>query len=172
MTRRTASPVLGSVSAKHSASSHPGRNAPSLWSALLILGAAFVPAACAPYSTEPSASPLAEVVLVFHNRSATQIALYPGVVIEPCSTMVFDRSAVDRGNLRLQEEFLRTGTSDGWVPRGAALFAAGIPGRPDGAAAPMSVVASSQPLQVGLGSIDPSELPPCGGMPLGIDGGE
>lgn len=126
-------------------------------------------AICAAETVAPEESSPSAVVLEFHNRSAMSIALYPTAIVEACSSMVFDQRAVALGKARLQEEFLRTGSFDAWVPPGAVRYSAGIPGRPIDATEPMTVVVSSKPLKVALGSIRPSDLPPCGGAPVGVD---
>jgi hypothetical protein len=127
---------------------------------LTTLALALATAAC---SILPSPA-----VLVFHNRSDARIALYPEVIIEPCSTMEFDRAAIDQGKARLDEEIMSDEGFDGWVPAGVVQFQAGIPGRRMGATEPLTVVVSALPIRIEDHRLAPAELPDCGGEPVGV----
>jgi hypothetical protein len=111
-------------------------------------------------------------VLVFDNRSAVPVALYPDAIVGPCSTMEFDRAAIDHGKAALDAAFRKDGTDgtfDSWVPAGAVHYQAGIPGRRIGATEPTTVVVSALPLRVEVAARVPeAQLPPCGGDPVGI----
>lgn len=107
-------------------------------------------------------------VLVFHNRSDARIALYPDVIIEPCSTMEFDGAAIDQGKARSVEAVVSDEGFDAWVPAGAVQFQAGIPGRRIGATEPLTVVVSALPIRIEEHRLAPAELPDCGGDPVGI----
>ena len=108
-------------------------------------------------------------VLVFDNRSAVPVALYPDAIVGPCSRMEFDRAAIDRGKAALDAAFRKDGTFDSWVPAGAVQYQAGIPSRRIGATEPTTVVVSALPLRVEVAARVPeAQLPACGGDPVGI----
>lgn len=111
-------------------------------------------------------------VLVFHNRSDVPIALYPEVTIGPCSMTELDEAAIARGKARLEEAFASSGDFESWVPAGAIQFQSGVPVRRVGESDPITVVVSAvaQPRFV-EGRVPASELPECGGQPLGISQG-
>ena len=127
---------------------------------LISLGLALAATAC---SIVPSPA-----VLVFHNRSDVPIALYPDVIIAPCSTAELDSAAIDQGKARFDEAFMSDEGFDAWVPAGAVRFQVGIQGRRIGATEPLTVVVSALPLRVEDRRLAPAELPDCGGEPVGI----
>ena|SRR5687768_16395583 len=106
-------------------------------------------------------------VLVIHNRSDAPIALYPEVTIPPCSTSELDEAAIARGKARLSEEFARNSDFVSWVPAGTVQLTA-VPPQRIGAPAPLTVIVSgvAQPRFV-EGRVSTSELPDCGGQPVG-----
>jgi hypothetical protein len=111
----------------------------------------------------------APAVLVFHNRSEAPIALYPDVTVPPCSTTELDEAAIERGKARFDAAFASTGVFDSWVPPGAVQYQSAIPGHRIGATEPLTVIVSgvAEPRFV-EGWVPASELPVCGGEPVGI----
>ena len=75
-------------------------------------------------------------VLVFHNRSAVDIALLPGTTVAACSTAEFDQGDLDAGNARWQEDPFQS-----WVPEGAIEYG-GIGGGTVRSTEPITVIVS------------------------------
>ena len=124
--------------------------------AALALAVFLTLAACSPTSSGPP-------VLIFHNRSDVPIALYPDVTVAPCSSVELDQRSIDLANDRL----LSAGSD--WVPAGALRPGWGIQGQQIGSDQPVTVIVSGimQPRFVD-GRVPSSDLPACGGEPVGL----
>ena len=109
-----------------------------------------------------------ERALVVVNRSDAPLAIWPGVVVEPCSSIELTREAVDAANERFDAAFDRGDFT--WVPPGAVQYRRGISGAPIGAPKPLVLVVSgiADPTYT-YGSIDTEAMPPCGGQPVGVN---
>lgn len=107
-------------------------------------------------------------VLVLVNRSDSTIAFYPEVVVPACSSM-----GLSEEQLRVAKDaFLEAlGNDDqSWIPAGAKQFTAGVAPRPLGAPDPQTVIVSGTDVPRSVdGVVLESELPACGGEPVGID---
>lgn len=102
---------------------------------------------------------------VLVNRSDVPIAIYPGSIVAPCSTLEFTDDEVRAGNERRDRAF----GDDSWVPEGAVRLDRGVDGRPAGSTVALTLVVSAREPQLLAGRPDDADLPPCGGEPLGIE---
>lgn len=113
-------------------------------------------------------SPTASPVLVIVNRSDATLALYPTAIVRPCTTLELDQKAIDAGKNALDQAMASDADPYAWVPAGDLQFGQDIPPRRANATEPMTVVVSSQPFRAVEGRVPTSDLPPCGGSPVGI----
>ena len=107
-----------------------------------------------------------DVVLV--NRSAATLAFAPGIVVDPCASAAYQKTALAAAGKDLVERMMSLDENDdfAWVPADAVFVEGGIPGQRIGAPKPMYLVISGAKLPyVENGSIPDGTLPPFGGEP-------
>lgn len=105
--------------------------------------------------------------LVLVNRSDTTIAFYPQVVVPACSSL-----SLSDDQLRVAKDALleAIGNDDqSWIPAGAKEFRIGVAPRPLEAPDPQTIVVSGTEAPRSIdGFVMESELPDCGGEPVGV----
>lgn len=102
------------------------------------------------------------------NRSGRDVAFYPEVVVPSCSSLSLTGAQTEAGRQAL-DAWLHDPESPSWGPGNPVRFERGIVGRPIGAAKPTVIVVSSTAEPQVFDGFVPSELPPCGGEPVGIE---
>lgn len=123
----------------------------------LALGVAMTSASCGE-----------QIELVVVNRSDTPIAFLPGMVVGPCSEVGYTDAQIKAAQDAYQVALDADDAS--WIPPGAVQFERGIAGQRIGAPKPQTLIISGalEPNVVD-GNVAASQLPACGGPPIGIE---
>ena len=106
---------------------------------------------------------------VIVNRSGRTIAFAPGVVVPPCQSVELTRRQVSAARAEAKRWFREESDPLGWVPPDTVHFQRGVMGAPIGAPNPLSLVITSEAEPQVVHGFVPTDLPPCGGEPMGID---